>query len=101
MSWKSFKQGTFADSTTDAEYIAASEAAKEVVWIRKFINELGEVSSASSLQWISIVTTMEPLRRLRSLDPIRSPSIYVLRRDRKSTRLNSSHNPSSRMPSSA
>jgi hypothetical protein len=37
-----------ADSTTEAEYIAASEAAKEVVWIRKFVSELGVVPSVSS-----------------------------------------------------
>ena len=37
-----------ADSTTVAEYIAASEAAKEAVWIRKFVSELGVVPSASS-----------------------------------------------------
>jgi hypothetical protein len=37
-----------ANSTTQAEYIAASEAAKEAVWIRKFVSELGVVSSASS-----------------------------------------------------
>jgi len=37
-----------ADSTTEAEYIAASEAAKEAVWIRKFVSELGVVPSASS-----------------------------------------------------
>ena len=48
MSWKSFKQETVADSTTEAEYIAASEAVKEVVWIRKFVSELGVVPSASS-----------------------------------------------------
>ena len=48
MSWKSSKQGTVADSTTVAEYIAASEAAEEAVWIRKFICELGVVSNASS-----------------------------------------------------
>ncbi|GKD74128.1 hypothetical protein Tco_1332410, partial [Tanacetum coccineum] len=29
----------------EAEYIAASEAAKEAVWIRKFIDELGVVPS--------------------------------------------------------
>jgi len=34
VSWKSSKQETVADSTTDAEYIAASNAAKEAVWIR-------------------------------------------------------------------
>ena len=40
VSWKSSKQSTTADSTTEAEYIAASEASKEVVWIKKFIMEL-------------------------------------------------------------
>ena len=37
VSWKSSKQETTADSTTESEYIAASEAAKEAVWIKKFI----------------------------------------------------------------
>jgi sulfur relay (sulfurtransferase) DsrC/TusE family protein len=48
VSLKSSKQDTVADSTTEAEYIAASEAAKEVVWIRKFVSELGVVPGASS-----------------------------------------------------
>nr|GEX49312.1 retrotransposon protein, putative, Ty1-copia subclass [Tanacetum cinerariifolium] len=43
--WKSSKQSTNAQHATEAEYIAASEAAKEVVWIRKFIDELGVVLS--------------------------------------------------------
>nr|GEZ83743.1 hypothetical protein [Tanacetum cinerariifolium] len=43
--WKSSKQSTTAQHATEAEYIAASEAAKEAVWIRKFIDELGVVSS--------------------------------------------------------
>ncbi|KAG8472923.1 hypothetical protein CXB51_035047 [Gossypium anomalum] len=47
VSWKSSKQSTVADSTTEAEYIAASEAAKEAVWIKKFITELGVVPSIS------------------------------------------------------
>ncbi|KAK9044761.1 hypothetical protein V6N11_058653 [Hibiscus sabdariffa] len=37
VSWKSSKQDTIVDSTTEAEYIAASEVAKEAVWIKKFI----------------------------------------------------------------
>nr|GEX23627.1 hypothetical protein [Tanacetum cinerariifolium] len=43
--WKSSKQSTTAQHVTEAEYIAASEAAKEVVWIKKFIDELGVVPS--------------------------------------------------------
>ena len=45
ISWKSSKQETTADSTTESEYIAASEVAKESIWIKKFITELGVVPS--------------------------------------------------------
>jgi hypothetical protein len=48
VSRKSSKQNTMADSTTEAEYIAASEAAKEGVWIRKFLSKLGVFPSVSS-----------------------------------------------------
>jgi hypothetical protein len=48
VSWKSSKQETIADSATEVKYIAASEATKEVVWIRNFVSELGVVSSCSS-----------------------------------------------------
>nr|GEZ08084.1 retrovirus-related Pol polyprotein from transposon TNT 1-94 [Tanacetum cinerariifolium] len=41
--WKSTKQSIFATSSTDAEYIAAFNASKEAVWIRKFIYGLGIV----------------------------------------------------------
>ena len=47
ITWRSSKQDTVADSTTESEYIAASEAAKEAVWIRKFIRDLGVVPSIS------------------------------------------------------
>ncbi|KAJ9562185.1 hypothetical protein OSB04_007345 [Centaurea solstitialis] len=40
ISWKSSKQDTIADSTTEAEYIAASDAAKEAVWLRNFLSNL-------------------------------------------------------------
>lgn len=35
-----------ADSTMEAEYVAASEASKEAVWIKKFLEEIGVVPSA-------------------------------------------------------
>ena len=48
MSWKSSKQSITADSTIEAEYIAASDAAKEAFWIRKFVSELGVVPAIES-----------------------------------------------------
>ncbi|GJT07495.1 retrotransposon protein, putative, ty1-copia subclass [Tanacetum coccineum] len=40
--WKSAKQSIFATSS-EAEYIAAYDASKEAVWVRKFISRLGVV----------------------------------------------------------
>ncbi|KAJ9545518.1 hypothetical protein OSB04_025225 [Centaurea solstitialis] len=47
ISWKSSKQDTIADSTTEAEYIAASDAAKEAVWLRNFLSDLRVIASIS------------------------------------------------------
>ncbi|GKE88310.1 hypothetical protein Tco_1565785 [Tanacetum coccineum] len=41
--WKSAKQSIFATSSAKAEYIAASDASKEDIWVRKFIYGLGIV----------------------------------------------------------
>lgn len=46
--WRSIKQTCVADSTMEAEYVAASEAAKEAVWLRNFLMDLGVVSSVQS-----------------------------------------------------
>ena len=48
VSWKSSKQSIVADLTTEAEYIAASDAAKEAVWIKKFITNLEVVPSITN-----------------------------------------------------
>ena len=38
--WRSIKQYSIEDSTMEAEYIAACEAAKESVWLKKFYTDL-------------------------------------------------------------
>nr|GFB25171.1 retrotransposon protein, putative, Ty1-copia subclass [Tanacetum cinerariifolium] len=43
--WKSKKQTTIAMHSAQAEYVAASEAAMEAVWIRKFVEDLGMMPS--------------------------------------------------------
>ena len=40
VSWKSSKQPIIEDSTTEAEYVAALDAAKEGFWFKKFIVKL-------------------------------------------------------------
>ncbi|KAK1631034.1 hypothetical protein QYE76_005349 [Lolium multiflorum] len=46
VSWASSKRCTVAKSSTESEYIAASEASSEAVWMKRFIVELGVVPSA-------------------------------------------------------
>ena len=41
ISWRSVKQSCIADSTMEAEYVATCEAAKEDVWLKKFLYDLG------------------------------------------------------------
>ncbi|XP_043717636.1 secreted RxLR effector protein 161-like [Telopea speciosissima] len=38
--WRNAKQKSTVDSTTKAEYLAASEAVKEGVWLKKFLTDL-------------------------------------------------------------
>ena len=46
VSWCSSKQSVVAGSMCEAEYIAASEAANEGVWMKEFISDLGVIPSA-------------------------------------------------------
>ena len=41
ITWKSKKQTTIALSSTEAEYVALSEAAREACWLRSLYQELG------------------------------------------------------------
>ena len=41
ISWRSVNQSSIADSTMEAEYVTACEAAKEAIWLKKFLFDLG------------------------------------------------------------
>jgi hypothetical protein len=41
VSWSSKRQSLVTQSTTEAEYVGASQAAREVMWIRGILEELG------------------------------------------------------------
>ena len=52
VSWSSKLQSLVALSTTEAKHIAAIEAAKEILWMRQFMGELGYDVSGPSLLWM-------------------------------------------------
>src|SRR5699024_3591620 len=41
ITWTSRKQSITAQSTTEAEYMAVSEAAKQAIWVRHFLHAIG------------------------------------------------------------
>ena len=47
--WASKRQQSVALSTTEAEYVAASEAAKDAVWLSRLFNEISPLESAPLL----------------------------------------------------
>ena len=49
ISWSSKKQSSVALSSTEAEYIAGAHAAKELVWLRRLLNELGLRTDAATI----------------------------------------------------
>jgi hypothetical protein len=51
ISWISKRQSTVALSTTEAEYQALAEAAKEALWIRNFLNELNHPVTEPTVIW--------------------------------------------------
>ncbi|KAH9734858.1 Integrase catalytic domain-containing protein [Citrus sinensis] len=48
ISWRSVKQSCIANSITEAKYVAASEAAKEAVWLRKLLQDLEVVPAVTT-----------------------------------------------------
>ena len=47
VSWSSYTQSSVARSSTEAEYMALSDATQEVVWLHRLLNELGLSQSAA------------------------------------------------------
>ena len=48
ISWRSRKQYVPIDSTTEVEYVAAAQATKEIIWLRKILENLQEKQSLNS-----------------------------------------------------
>ena len=70
VSWCSRKQPITAMSTTEAEYIAAAEAAKQAIWIRHFLTAISKHPKQPTQLGIdnqgALILSSNPVNHLRS-----------------------------------
>jgi hypothetical protein len=73
ISWGSKKQRAVALSSTEAEYIAAAHAAKEVIWLRWLLLELKQIfKNLPSSPWTT--NPQLPSHAIQSFMTVRSTS---------------------------
>jgi hypothetical protein len=60
ISWSSQRQRSVALSTTEAELIAASEAAKEVIWLSRLLKEITTVTT--SVLYVDNLSTVKLIK---------------------------------------
>ncbi|KAL0320145.1 UNVERIFIED_CONTAM: Retrovirus-related Pol polyprotein from transposon TNT 1-94 [Sesamum radiatum] len=77
VTWRSSKQATTVDSTTEAQYIAASEATKEAIWMKNYNQEFCVVPSITE----PVVIFCDNNRTITQAKELRShhSSKYILR----------------------
>jgi hypothetical protein len=66
VSWSSQRQKTVSSSSTEAEYIAASDAAKEAIWLLGFLNEILRASGALEQKGVKLHIDNASALRLRN-----------------------------------
>ena len=63
-SWASLKQNTVALSTAEAEYVSASEATTQAIWLRDVLNDLGEVQANATLLYCDNMSAIAMIKNL-------------------------------------
>jgi hypothetical protein len=62
VSWLSCRQKSVALSTTEAKFISASEASKEVIWLKRLWTDIAELTSVPTL----FVDNMSAVKRVKN-----------------------------------
>ena len=75
INWRSVKQSCIADATMEVEYVAACETAKDAVWFKKFLSNLGVVRMSKFVSHC-FATIVERLHNPRIQEIIRKESIW-------------------------
>jgi hypothetical protein len=52
VSWQSKRKPSVALATGDAEYIGLAQAAREIVWLRQILNELGSTKQVATVLYV-------------------------------------------------
>ena len=100
ISWSSRLQGIVALSTTEAEYVAATSAGQEILWLRNLFTELGYKFNSSSTLYIdnrsalSVAKNPEHHGRMKHLDL----RFYWLRNEVEKGTITMVHLPTEEMP---
>jgi hypothetical protein len=100
ISWSSRLQGIVALSTTEAEYVAATSAGQEILWLRNLFTELGYKFNSSSTLYIdnrsalSVAKNPEHHGRMKHLDL----RFYWLRNEVEKGSITMVHLPTEEMP---
>eukprot|EP00253_Pinus_taeda_P030861 PITA_30861 len=58
-SWRSHKKSILADSTIEVEYVAVAQATKEIIWLRKILEDLQEKQKTSTALLIDNSSTIQ------------------------------------------
>ena len=72
--WTSHRQKCTATSTTESEYVACSVAAKDIIWLRNLMSELGYSQQQETILYcdnisaIRLINSNELLRRTRHIE---------------------------------
>ena len=59
ITWRSRKQYVTSDSTIEAEYVTAAQATKEIIWIRKMLEEFQEKQVTSTALFVDNTFAIE------------------------------------------
>ena len=57
--WRSRKQSIPADSTTEDEYVAGAQSTKEIIWLRKILEDLQEKQMTSTPLFVDNSSTIQ------------------------------------------
>jgi hypothetical protein len=77
ITWASRKQQTISTSTTEAEYVGLCNAAKEAVWIRNFLRDVGRGEYAGGTHATRILGDNQGALRLVANPEFHSRSKHI------------------------